>query len=609
MSSTLTLFSEKFSPSGGTAADGVKKLLGSPALTLLQTVIRETVQNTWDARVTDSGVRYQVRLRSLSDSAADALRCRIFAQLPRATSVDALTEYLSDQCNVVLEISDWGTRGLGGPTRADVVPNPGESSDFVNFVRNIGVANEIDNRGGTYGYGKSSLYSMSGCATAIIYSVANVGGRIERRLIACHLGTAWNDPTNGRMTGRHWWGIATEDRSYVEPLDGEAAAAVAASLEMPVRSDADTGTTVLVLAPKLSGESLESALGEIQETLVWFFWPKMLEVDGIPPICFEIFLEQQRVQLPHPEQFPPLGLFVEAYRTLKQGGPGAMEVRCERPRQLLGRCAVRRGFRGDRHHLVPPEGSVIPRYSAHIAVMRPIELVVRYIEGAALPAEGLEWAGVFICSPDSDVEQAFADSEPPAHDDWIPDKLPRGPQKTYVNVALRRLREIAALEAHPASVRPVPGEEQPSLAGAADRLGKLIPELRKSGGQGGGRRGHGRNGSSWDISEPQFVALHEGVTGPEAVFSVDVSNDSDSRLFVSAHPGIVMDGILTNENVGADGTTAQLLSWESVDGTVLTQTPQLEVLPNMRDKFHARVAIPPLAAVGLRVDATMEHAA
>lgn len=609
MPGTLTLFSEKFSPSGGTAADGVKKLLGSPALTLLQTVIRETVQNTWDARLTDFGVRYQVRLRSLLDSAADALRTQVFAQLPEASSVAPLAEYLSEQSNVVLEISDWGTRGLGGPTRADVVPNPGESSDFVDFVRNIGVANDNDNRGGTYGYGKSSLYSMSGCATAIIYSVANVGGRIERRFIACHLGTTWNDPANGRMTGRHWWGTATEDRSYVEPLNGEAAAVAAASLGMPTRSDADTGTTVLVLAPKLSEDSLESALGEIQETLMWFFWPKMLEVDGVPPICFETFLEQQKVQLPHPEQFPPLGLFVEAYRTLKHGGPGAMEVRCERPRKLLGRCAVRRGFRGDRHHLVPPEGSVIPRSSAHIAVMRPIELVVRYIEGAALPAEGLEWAGVFICGPDSDVEQAFADSEPPAHDDWIPDKLPRGPQKTYVNVALRKLREIATLQAHPASARPVPGEEQPSLAGAADRMGKLIPELRKSGGQGRGRRGLGRSENNWVISDPEFVALQEGTTGPVAVFSIDVNNDSDSRLLVSAHPGIVMDGILTNEDVGADGTRAQLLSWESVDGIMLTQTPQLEVLPNIRRKFHAIVAIPPLAAVGLRVNVTTEDAA
>ncbi len=606
MPSILSLYSEKFSPSGGTAADGVKKLLGSPALTLLQTIIRETVQNTWDARLADSGVRYQVRLRNLSHPAADVLRTKVFAQLPQATSVTPLKQYLSDQCYVVLEISDWGTRGLGGPTRADVVPNFGESSDFVNFVRNIGVANDNDHRGGTYGYGKSSLYSMSSCATVIIYSVAKVGDRVERRFIACHLGNAWNDPTNGRMTGRHWWGTATDSRNYVEPLDGEAAAAVAACLGIPVRSDTDTGTTVLVLAPKLSGESLENALGEIQETLMWFFWPKMLEVDGVPPILFETFIENQHVKLPPPEHFPPLGLFVEAYKTLKHAGPGAVKIRCERPRKLLGVCAVRRGFRGDRHYLAPPDGSVIPRSSAHIALMRPVELVVRYIEGAALPAEGLEWGGVFICSQDSDVEQAFADSEPPAHDDWIPDKLQRGPQKTYVKVALRKLREIAALEAHPASARAVTGEAQPSLAGAAERMGRLIPAKGTWDGPRRGRRPPGNSSNHWDVSEPLFVSLQEGPTGAVAVFSIDIRNDSDSRILVGAHPGIVIDGTLTDEVIGIDGMSAHVLSWESADGTELTQTPHLEIFPKIRDKFHVKVAVPSLAAVGLRVDATAE---
>ena len=76
--------------------------------------------------------------------------------------------------------------------------------------------------------------------------------------------------------------------------------------------------------------------------------------------------------------------------------------------------------------------------------MRPVELIVKYLEGHPLPDERLEWAGVFVASGEDEVERAFAESEPPAHDDWKPNNLPKGRTKTYVNVALTRLKEAAS---------------------------------------------------------------------------------------------------------------------------------------------------------------------
>lgn len=49
----------------------------------------------------------------------------------------------------------------------------------------------------------------------------------------------------------------------------------------------------------------------------------------------------------------------------------------------------------------------------HVALMRPAELVVRYLEGRPAPDEDREWAGVFRCSDEPDIETAFANSEPP----------------------------------------------------------------------------------------------------------------------------------------------------------------------------------------------------
>ncbi len=77
--SVLDLHAEKFAASGAMAADGMKKLLGTPALTVLQTVLREAVQNSWDARLPDEQVEFRISLRYLSSDEKRALKDRVFA--------------------------------------------------------------------------------------------------------------------------------------------------------------------------------------------------------------------------------------------------------------------------------------------------------------------------------------------------------------------------------------------------------------------------------------------------------------------------------------------------------------------------------------------------
>ena len=66
MTAHLRLHAETFPPSGGMAADGMKRLLGNPTLSVLQTVVREAVQNSWDARLADGGVGFHISLRRLT---------------------------------------------------------------------------------------------------------------------------------------------------------------------------------------------------------------------------------------------------------------------------------------------------------------------------------------------------------------------------------------------------------------------------------------------------------------------------------------------------------------------------------------------------------------
>src|SRR5262249_43374967 len=150
---------------------------------------------------------------------------------------------------------------------------------------------------------------------------------------------------------------------------------------------------------------------------------------------------------------PPLDLFCKAMRAARQAdGNEVVAIASLRPQKHLGYLAIERGLRSARIPLVE-EGSLFTAVSQHIALMRPIQLVVRYMKGSALPDENLEWAGVFLVDDDEEVERAFAFSEPPAHDDWVPGNLERGPPRTYVRVALGRLEAAAmAVGAPPAGI-------------------------------------------------------------------------------------------------------------------------------------------------------------
>src|SRR5690606_40680361 len=80
----------------------------------------------------------------------------------------------------VLEICDFNSTGLGGPTSADVVSEADEPQDFINFIRNVGMARDTHHGGGTYGYGKTSLYAMSACSTILVDTQTFSDGRPVR---------------------------------------------------------------------------------------------------------------------------------------------------------------------------------------------------------------------------------------------------------------------------------------------------------------------------------------------------------------------------------------------------------------------------------------------
>jgi hypothetical protein len=589
------------------AGEGFRRLLGRPALGLLQTVLRESLQNVVDAAVTDEGPRVLVRIRTLTPEEKRVLTESILAERPAAPcSASLMRDSLEGEVRV-LEIADFRTIGLSGPTRADLVQDGGEPPNFVNFFRNVGAGRDSHQGGGTYGYGKSAFYAISRCATILADSVTTHEGREVRRLLGCHLGAAFDVASTGarkRYTGRHWWGIS-DATDGVDPIGGSAAENLAGGLGLPVRGVGDTGTTILVIDPELPEDSgAEGIAREVIEGILWNFWPRMTR--DCPPrrrLNVEVVAGGRPWSIPSPEEFPPLDLFARALAELRSSGAGGKAIECARPQKHLGRLAISRGLAADRNMITArPGGSLVPSPSCHIALMRPVELVVKYLKGSPFPDPRFEWAGVFICSEDDEVESAFAQSEPPAHDDWVPDNLPKGREKSFVNVALKRLKEEAVAYVQAPGARSGSGHSQEGLVGAASLLGSALAGPVAAGpgrDQSTGRRSPTARQTA--VGKVTFERLMLGPSGEHiARFRCSLRNAGDDpALEVVATGFVCVDG---GGDVGSGfGHEVKVVGLSLDGGAAVTNSDRLSV-GRTAGQLLVDVLVPADAAVGVRVE-------
>ena len=559
----LDLYSEPFAKTGNMNAGGIRRLLGRPALGSLQTFVREGIQNSLDATVGDQGITVRFRVRTLTRAQHDALRDVVLINRPHAgadATGDELDVSLAKPHVRVLELCDFGTEGLSGPTDADAPRDGGEPTNFVDFLRNVGSARDTYQGGGTYGFGKSSLYEMSHCATIVVDSQTTSGGHPIRRFMASHLGAAFDGMSRkggrSRFTGRHWWGVL-DGQEPIEPVTGDAAREVAHALGMLSRSAVDTGTSILIVDPVMNGDGVESMPDDIVEAVLWNFWPRMAaSTPAARSLRVEVELDGDRVPVPAPEDFPPLDLFAAAIGKHRTKSEDLQPIWCLRPQKQIGALAVQRGLCADRCGPALRDASIIPKQAHHIALMRPVELVVRYVEGEPLADPRFEWAGVFICSDDDEVESAFADAEPPAHDDWVPENLPKGRAKTFVRLALRRLEEIARPVRNPAGAEPNLAGSGPSLAATAAKMGQFLSTTPAAGpGRPQSNPRRPSSSRSLRISAPRFDGLQVDAHGhPVARFRAELENDgSDADLCLVAEACLVVDGGSTDDRDLPDG--------------------------------------------------------
>ncbi|MCV7412708.1 hypothetical protein H7K44_24225 [Mycobacterium florentinum] len=464
------------------AAIGILNQLGRPDTEPLEVLIREAVQNCWDAKRPDSqGIRVEIGRSTLDSEMVTRLRDNVLVDPPPGL---ALAKELRDgMCT--LYVADFGTHGLAGPTRAD---RQGEPRDFVDFVRNIGQPPDKDFGGGSFGYGKAAFYIASTARTVVIDSLCEVAsGKFERRLLGCALGDTF-DVNGVPYTGRHWWGRMVNGAP--EPVTGDEADEIADLLGLPARAGADgRGTTVLVVAPSVhieTDDGVDATMDFIAEAIAWNFWPRMIDTLGGARRTMEFVLRDngKPIRIPNPRSHQRLRGFVEAMDRHRQEPTDDVddltidtEIRSLRPVRRLGRLTIQKGpvAPADLADRPVPRGARITATSVHhVALMRTPELVVNYFAGAA-PASGrLGYSGVFKCA--LDVDDMFKAAEPPTHDDWIYRAVQDRQWRSFVKIALERVERHCRLAAgYDASVQQLRESDAIPLGEFADALAALMP--------------------------------------------------------------------------------------------------------------------------------------
>ncbi len=359
---------------------------------------------------------------------------------------------------LALRIEDHGTVGLTGD-------EDGEGSHFRALCKDtLFSVKQSDSAGGSYGLGKSVLWSFSGLSTVLFSSQLSVHpkGRRSPRMIG-RAELPYHEVDGVGFTGPGWFGRAVDlgdHRWRAESVWSSRASALAGQLGLARSGDAH-GTSILVLGFREPAAEQQSAPAELAVALrrhaAEWFWPAMQsDQRGLA-----IRVAKQAVE---PETVAALAPFVDCWRRRAEAGtrlerPGDI-VRVPIPVELPRPRSGTRRQRGFVDLLVRLAGDD-DEGSRRLACFRGAGMVVEYRDLAGM--SGLRpFHAVLACGrgrtpegpseADLAIERFLRDAEPPGHDTWhatpaIKDGWTRGAGQVFHRLwdaVFAALRELLA---------------------------------------------------------------------------------------------------------------------------------------------------------------------
>lgn len=614
----LELYSETVRPVGGLHGDAVRRTIGKPDLPFWHVVLREALQNSWDARVADS-IEFTLELRHLSADQQHALRIMIGSTPPPGLA-ELVSAASSPPPLEVLLVADRNTRGLGGPTRSDIETGSNESIDFRSFAFDMGRDPGRAVGGGTYGFGKAVLYLASKVSTVAMYTqVKTPAGQIEPRFMILSVAERATD-RGKQYTGRHWWGTLNIDvPDSVAPIVGPEARELAHSLGMDAfLGPVDTGSALAILAPhdpsgtaevETDGES--DVLAQLRDAILRWAWPHLATTSGEPTIHFRVMRDGNELDPPRVSDDTEIARFAQAYREAeafiadphRESSLGTELHSLPKDVQLrrTGVLALRRALEAT------PTGE--ERFRDTVALMRRPRFVVAYQPIPSDPS-GAYTAGVFIAANDRDAD--FAKQEPVTHEAWTPEQGGGGANKKPVWRTLLDIKAVAKrdarIEADALSTMNLGG-----MAHLSRRLGDVLAGIMGPGGE-THRSSPGK--SSGEPAEISITLLgNVDWVDAEDVVTVDFPVAVRSRpatdltkWTVTVEPRIVLEGGQVEEGV-ADPTLATVEGWRvgdellvrGPDATVIDLAGDARASDLARKEIAVRVRHDPHVAVTLVV--------
>lgn len=511
--SALKRYSKPRGAGDQTSGGRGKLLRPTSALSRLELLVRETLQNSWDAREDEWTPAYGVRVYRMDPVVKQMLRENVFTDLPE--SLSDLADCLRSPDVHAIEIFDRGTVGLNGPFRASEVARIGEKNNFNSFVFDIGSTKSSGRSGGTFGFGKTASFEVSNAHSVVYWSrCLTQDDEVEHRLIACALHDEYEEGS-ARFTGAHWWGDPDDDD--IVPLRGDAAAAMGEEIFRTHFGDTEegepeTGTSILILDPVITvgieddldarvpvrtDEHSEVLIQQVSDAVAHSAWAKVVpNGEESRPMIVELY--ENRIEKPVVDlalsQYGHFAAGLNSIRLLQ----GQLEedysvslpigtVRSQSfPITLSPRGAMRSkkeelfGNRTDNTigHLFLIESaeldtqgeSNVPKNA--ICMMRSeAELVVNYDPVVENEGDILQWHGVFKPTPECDGH--FSASEPPTHDRWTPDAADSEASRYVVRRALDLVRKKT--KAFLSENKVQPKEQKQSVRKVALGLRSFVP--------------------------------------------------------------------------------------------------------------------------------------
>ena len=422
----------------------------------LSSLARETAQNSNDARIDGQPADLVYRFIRLSGrhlhafkSALqwdDVLRPHIAAMAPAAEGAVAagqlkvgLESVDAADSLVLLQISDYGCRGLTGPEFADVPIT--EFGNFIKLCRLDLFSGKDEAAGGSFGLGKAVYWRFSRLQTVLFNSTLpeghDVAGRRHNRVFGVQQGVVhrMGDDT---FTGRGYFGRPDADG---EPRSAWEDAGLTHGLHLG-REDERPGTTALIVAfydpdqPELGTgdvDELNRLAQSLGEGLLESFWPLLTR--GRLRVRIEVVDDGDHV---FAEDLVPEDVYTELVNALRRFDDGQIGDELGAPGEIVVRdvpITISKRTTGDPHESFVHTAKLVVTLSDddkdslenRVCLLRRPEMVVETIdrEFEGRTYHGFLLAGASIRPDEPTPEDLRADdflrfAEPPAHDRWIP---------------------------------------------------------------------------------------------------------------------------------------------------------------------------------------------